>query len=184
MSDDPVESEQPLTEIRKKPGYLQHFRIVVGAVSAGTLLASTLKILQKSNDFGPPFRLQFLAIQISMIYGTALLKIGPVLAPMLAILLIGLERIAKVRNKSQIIWAGILGGTFISLLNVPAYGDPYIRTGLLLAVVGATSGFIIGSDAWQLAHPTERAVTQFTLQTLLLLVLIWGGLMVIFQPIR
>ena len=193
MNDDPVRSYKLLPEIRSIRGFSLYLSIALFAAATGILFACILFGLRRSRGVLQIYQQLFADGIFHSIYGTALMGICPVLIPMLLARLIGLKRAAKHRSRSGILWAGTLGGTVLSFLNVTAYLGaeyfywdtyPYIRMGLLFAVIGASSGFIVASGAWWLAYPAEKIIPRFTLRTLLVLVLIFGGLMLAFQPIR
>jgi hypothetical protein len=82
----------------------------------------------------------------------------------------------------------MLVGTVAAFLNLPAYASAEFvqpaRMIILFIVAGATCGLWIGWQAWRATHPEERWLPKFSLATLLLLAIAWGGLMLIFAPER
>ena len=94
------------------------------------------------------------------------------------------------------ITSGALWGMGLAFLNFPGLcvleflydeHEPIVsvlRVALLYVVAGSTCGMWIGWQAWRGFRPSEGFLPRFTLRTMLMIVMLWGTVLVAFQPDR
>lgn len=131
------------------------------------------------------------AMLLAMVAGAAFLC-SPLTIILSSVLLMMLAQSKEVRTMKQTIQAGAIRGVGMAFLNLPGYfsaafmirDDSFavLRMILLFIVAGSSCGVWIGWQAWRVRNPGERFFPRFTLQTLLLFVFLWGGVMLAFQP--
>ncbi len=121
----------------------------------------------------------------------AIILCGPGAVVLSVVLLRNLAHLTWGWTQRKTLAAGVLSGIWLAFMNVPGYfvveilrGDTDVsaRIALLFIVAGASCGLWIGWLAWKAWHPGERFFPRFSLRTLVLLVLLWGGAMLAFQP--
>ena len=110
-----------------------------------------------------------------------------------SVLLLLLAQSKEERTLQQTVKAGALRGSAMAFLNLPGYFSVFMmkddalalpRMMLLFVVAGSSCGVWIAWQAWRARNPGERTLPRFSLQTLLLIVFLWAGVMVAFQPER
>lgn len=86
---------------------------------------------------------------------------------------------------------GMWAGALLAFANLPGYfvagilkQQPWwgLKMALLFAVAGASSGMWIAWQAYRAVHPEKRFWPQYSLATLLIVVIAWGALMGVFAP--
>ncbi|MEI6233975.1 MAG: hypothetical protein WCT04_13040 [Planctomycetota bacterium] len=170
---------------------LNHIKAALGSIFIGVTLPSILVCLHlyEIKLGGPPHEIMQEEFVILLVAGT--IFCGPGASVLSSILLLILERRSLVWTLQQTMWGGVLGGIAMAFLNVPGYmvgfileDDPYVysRVTLLFAVAGSTCGLWIAWVAWRSQHPGERFLPRFSLRTLIVVVLLWGAVMLAFQP--
>lgn len=132
---------------------------------------------------------QFLGLEL-----VALLLCGPG-AVLLSIILYWILKNAAVRERlplEALAKRGLGWGAVLAFANLPGYLSGFIigwdqpwtelRVAGLFIVAGAASGLWVSWQAWRAAHPEARFFPQYSLKTLLLVVILAGCVMLLYAP--
>ena len=173
---------------------LRHYALAaLGSVLIGVTLPSLLTAMRLCllDKYANERVLNFLILQ-----ALALLGCGPG-AVMLALILMSFLALKTPQwSVKRSITSGALWGVGLAFLNFPGLcvlaflydeHEPIVsvlRVALLYVVAGSTCGMWIGWQAWRGFRPSEGFLPRFTLRTMLMIVMLWGTVLVAFQPDR
>jgi hypothetical protein len=180
-------TEQEATIARMK---LPNVRIMVGSNIGGVLIPCVLVAVRTFYNPGietffdetPPRNAIIGAILFFSLHSTTLLALA---------VLRRLLKLSKDWTLGESMVRGACYGAALNFVNLPLYsvisllnGDELlaVRVIILFAVSGSLWGTWIGWHAWKAWHPEEHFFPRFSLRTLILVVLLWGGVMLMFQP--
>ena len=180
-----------LSDIGRRPGCVHYFVAAVGSMIIGIAIPSLLVGLRLSRKGLFDEKPEYLLKNIGLLFVLGIAVCGPGAMLLSTLLLSKLSRPSVLRTQYKTMLTGAQGGIAIAFLNVPGYfiaivlrNDTFVqlRVALLFVVSGCTCGLWVAWQAWRSSHPGERFLPRFTLQTLILLVILWGAVLVVFQP--
>ncbi len=186
-------SEIPPQAMRVAPplGCLNYLMAALGSVLIGVTLPCALVGLRTLGNIqiqnGPDHH-HFDFVDMVVV---AIIFCSPGAIVFSLLLLAILERQAANWSLRRSMVEGAIFGIMMAFANVPGYfaivllqGDTFVyaRVMLLFVVAGASCGIWIAWQAWRKTHPQERFLPRFSLRTIMLLVLLWGAVMLVFQP--
>lgn len=176
-----------------EPGFRHYLLAAIGSILIGVTLPALLTALRLCllNKYAGERLQNFALLQAAAFFGCSP---GAVILSMLLMAFLTMKA-NKWTAKRSIVTGGLCG-IGVAFLNLPGYGafmflweddspaGSIARVVLLFIVAGITCGMWIGWQAWRGFRPTEGFLPRFSLRTLLLVVMMWGTVLVAFQPDR